>query len=130
MSDTDKLLRDWNDPCGARTMSDAEDLIESLQATITELTAENADSKREAESLAMALWRRHYREASPDFELCDSTAGVITQINNMSAGLNEKVEELIAELAMHRDIDRLVVKTIKRLDADEALKQEGEQWLA
>lgn len=52
---------------------------------------------REAESLAMALWRDHYKEASPDFELCDTVAGVITQIDNMAAGLSERIGALEAE---------------------------------
>ena len=47
----------------------------------------DADAKREAESLAMALWRKWYKDDSPNFELCDSVAGVITQINNMTTGL-------------------------------------------
>jgi hypothetical protein len=45
------------------------------------------DAKREAESLAMSLWQKWYKDDSPDFELCDSVAGVITQINNMTTGL-------------------------------------------
>ena len=47
----------------------------------------DADAKREAESLAMSLWQKWYKDDSPNFELCDSVAGVITQINNMTAGL-------------------------------------------
>ena len=74
-------------------------VIKDLQKQVAAMEAENTDSKREAESLAMALWRRHYREISPDFELCDSTAGVITQIDNMSAGLSAKAEKLEAQVA-------------------------------
>jgi hypothetical protein len=52
-----------------------------------------ADAKREADYLAITMWRRYYKDESPDFRLCDSVAGVITQIDNMSAGLGEKIEE-------------------------------------
>ena len=52
-----------------------------------------AEAKREAESLALSLWKRHYKDDAPDWGLCDSVAGVITQIDNMSAGLGVKVEE-------------------------------------
>jgi hypothetical protein len=31
MDKLEELLKDWNDPLGARTMSDAEDLIDALQ---------------------------------------------------------------------------------------------------
>lgn len=71
-------------------------LLAKERAKVEELTAENADSKREAESLAMALWRRHYQETSPDFELCDTTAGVITQIDNMTAGVIQNNENQCA----------------------------------
>jgi hypothetical protein len=47
----------------------------------------DADAKREADSLAMSLWQKWYKNDSPDFELCDSVAGVITQISNMTSGL-------------------------------------------
>ena len=60
------------------------DLVEALQSGEPVV---DADAKREAESLAMALWRKWYKDDSPNFELCDSVAGVITQINNMTAGL-------------------------------------------
>jgi hypothetical protein len=48
-----------------------------------------ADAKREAESLALYLWEKHYKEDSPNFELCDSVAGVISQIDNMTTGLSK-----------------------------------------
>lgn len=47
------------------------------------------DAEREARSLAMSLWRQYYQKESPNFELCDSAAGIITQINNMIAGIIE-----------------------------------------
>ena len=30
----DQMLKEWDDPCGARTMSEAEDLINELQITL------------------------------------------------------------------------------------------------
>jgi hypothetical protein len=50
----------------------------------------DVDAKREAESLAMSLWSKWHKDDSPDFELCDSVAGVITQISNMTTGLVRK----------------------------------------
>jgi len=40
--------------------------------------------------------------------------------------LEAKVEELEAQLSMHSDIDRLVVRTIKKLDELDIVKEEGE----
>lgn len=49
-------------------------------------------AKREAEGLAMNLWRKHYKDESPTFDLCDSVAGVISQIDNMSCCLIKQVD--------------------------------------
>ena len=77
-------------------MSKDDEYIAELEAKVECLTADNANSKREAESLAMSLWRRHYQDVSPDFELCDTTAGVITQIDNMVAGVVQNNEKLLS----------------------------------
>ena len=84
--------------------------LEQARDTISDLEDEIADSKREAKSLAMSLWYKHYQDVSPDFELCDSTAGVIAQINNMSAGLAEKVEELKTDLHYCNGVSDLAMK--------------------
>lgn len=56
---------------------------------------------REASDLAMAIWRDFYKDDSPKFELCDSTAGIISQIDNMYTGLRERIVEL------EKDAERL-----------------------
>lgn len=45
---------------------------------------------RYARSLAMGIWRDHYIQTSPEFELLDSTYGVMSQIDNMLTGLARK----------------------------------------
>ena len=73
--------------------------IEELRAAITQLApvaqAEPISDAayKEAASLAMCIFKLHYA-TDPDyatgqvtFSLCDSTAGVISQIDNMVAGL-------------------------------------------
>jgi hydrogenase maturation factor len=70
--------------------------------------ADSDDAMREASSLAMSMWRHHYKDVSPNFELCDSVAGIITQIDNMAAGLAEKIVERDAEIArLNSEIRRL-----------------------
>ena len=101
------------------TLCKAAKLIESQQATIIELTADNANSKREAESLAMSLWRRHYQDVSPDFELCDTTAGVITQIDNMVAGVIQNNENQCAVItSLQAKVEKLTSAIQKWLDGD------------
>lgn len=58
-----------------------------------------AEAKREADALAIWLWKTHYQEAAPNWELCDSVAGVITQIDNMVCQLipRERVAEAVRE---------------------------------
>ena len=52
----------------------------------------------EASTLALSLWKRHYKKDSPVFELCDSVAGIISQIDNMSAGISNSLEAANAEI--------------------------------
>lgn len=47
---------------------------------------------REACALAMAIYKRRYMTQSPKFELCPDAVGVITQIDNMVAGLFSDLE--------------------------------------
>ena len=72
---------------------------EIWQACESEQSKRIALAKREAEELAMAIWRDFYKDDSPNFELCDSTAGVLSQIDNMYAGLIEKFKKLQAQNA-------------------------------
>jgi hypothetical protein len=79
--------------------------IEELQIQLAELHI-RYDAQREADSevkveleaamseasrLALAIWQDFYRCASPEFELCDSLRGVLSQISNMYAGLREQL---------------------------------------
>lgn len=64
------------------------------EAQVEELEREQAHAKREAGNIAMYLWRKYYQAESPNFGLCDSAAGVMTQIDNMLAGVHERMEEL------------------------------------
>jgi regulator of replication initiation timing len=41
----------------------------------------------EAVYFATVLWEKYYKEDAPNWSPCDTTAGVITQIDNMSTGL-------------------------------------------
>ena len=60
-----------------------------VETALKEALEELADAKREAESLALFLWEKHYKDESPNFCLCDSVAGVISQIDNMTTGLSK-----------------------------------------
>lgn len=57
---------------------------------IKELEQQLEETYNEARRLALSLWRLHYADESPNFELCDTTAGIISQIDNMVSGLTKK----------------------------------------
>jgi hypothetical protein len=44
-------------------------------------------ARLEAESLCMALYNKHYRDDSPDFEMLDTVGGIISQISNMTSDM-------------------------------------------
>jgi hypothetical protein len=46
-----------------------------------------AAAKIEAAALAQALYRKHYKSVAPDWGLCDSVSGIISQIDNMVSTL-------------------------------------------
>lgn len=56
------------------------------------LTAQQA--YRQAKSLANTMWRHHYRATDPNWTALDDTVGVITQIDNMYAGVREENSRL------------------------------------
>jgi len=49
-----------------------------------------ADTYREALSLAKSLWAQHYRETAPDWRPLEDLRGVLSQIDNMTTGLARK----------------------------------------
>lgn len=57
---------------------------------VSRLTKELTLAKNEAAHLALFLWKKHYAEIAPNFGLCDSAAGIITQIDNMVCELVKK----------------------------------------
>ena len=58
-----------------------------LLSNILKYINELVQAKQEAQSLALHLWKEHYKDSSPVFELCDSVPGVLSQIDNMCSGL-------------------------------------------
>ncbi len=73
--------------------------IEELADEIDALEAELGVAMREASHLATGMWERHYKKDSPQFELCDSVAGIISQIDNMYAGVRNKLTVARAKIA-------------------------------
>ena len=64
-------------------------MLQSVLLIASSHIDELAKAKVEAESLATSIWEQYYKEDSPDWGLCDSVAGVITQIDNMVSGMEK-----------------------------------------
>jgi hypothetical protein len=62
------------------------------------LAGENASAHREALQLAKALHRRRYRHVL-QWEPTDTAAGIVSQIDNMTAGLGERLDAAESRLA-------------------------------
>jgi hypothetical protein len=75
---------------GALILSGAIKIEQQLQQENAALKAELEAAKLEADTLAMSLWRNDWQAESPEFELCDTPSGVISQIDNMVSGLVKK----------------------------------------
>lgn len=112
-------------------IKDLQEQLEQHQTTINMkekyiggLHKQLEQSKREAESLALSLHKRHYKNESPNFELCDSVAGVISQIDNMTSGLGEQLEQckanhadMVARNAALRDRPDIPAERVKSVQA-------------
>ena len=91
---------------------------------IAERSEELEQAKSEANSLAMSIFNRHYKENSTvGFKLIDSVPGVISQIDNMTAGLFERIEKLeaslVAIMAAECSVEGLQELAHEALKADE-----------
>jgi len=51
-----------------------------------------------AKTIANCLWSEHYCEESPEWKVLPDLAGVLSQIDNMVSGLNQRIEELNVEV--------------------------------
>jgi len=82
--------------------------ITELVSAVESLTAEKEAAVNEAKSLAVCMWRSWYKDDSPNWEPLDTAVGMISQINNMVAGLRDKLEAAESSLAQAREeIERL-----------------------
>lgn len=68
------------------------DAYSNAAARATAAEAELDAAKRAAESLATSIHRSEYSDVT-QWELCDSVAGVISQIDNMYAGVRKQRDE-------------------------------------
>lgn len=74
----------------------------------------------EARSVAVAIWRRRYSKEAPNWTPLDTTAGVVSQIDNMAAGLMNDLSRVEAENAALRQ--EIAALRINRAQLEHAVK--------
>jgi len=72
-------------------------MMRALSARIAELEAERDEAMRQGLYLAKYLHQKHYIEVT-NWEPLDDPAGVISQIDNMIAGMSARIAELESRL--------------------------------
>jgi hypothetical protein len=75
--------------------------MHAFHIRITKLQNEESAIRREAAQLATKLNDKYYKQNEPQWELCDSTRGIISQIDNMLAGLMT-ISQLFASSTRHK----------------------------
>ncbi|MBB4063635.1 hypothetical protein [Gellertiella hungarica] len=102
----ESLWRFWNGK--ARNLADA---LTTARSEITRLeTASNA-ANREARMLAQAMHEQSYPHVA-EWQMLDDTAGIITQISNMAAGIRDRATAAEASLSQAiKERDKAVEET-------------------
>jgi len=78
----------------------------ALQVDKEKAEAELCKAKVEAETLATSIWRSEFQSSAPEWALCDTVAGVISQIDNMHAGVRgqrDKLQSIVDEQRKEND---------------------------
>jgi hypothetical protein len=83
---------------------------------------------RSALSLAMALWRRHYQKEAPHWKPQPDVVGLISQIDNMAAGLSNRLDDMKAtvqpnegQIIINAIIRAGAILTIEKTSEDSAI---------
>lgn len=72
--------------------------IDRLGEWLEDERVERAKAEAEAGTLATAIWEQFYKESAPDWGLRDSVPGVISQIDNMFAGVRDQLAQAKATI--------------------------------
>ena len=59
----------------------------ALHAALAQEEQAESDAKAYATQMAIAIWRKHYQQAAPQWRPLDDLMGVLSQIDNMTSGL-------------------------------------------
>lgn len=75
-----------------------QEYIDRLGEWLEDERVERAKAEAEAGTLATSIWEQFYKEDAPDWGLCDYVAGMISQIDNMFAGVRGQLAQAKATI--------------------------------
>lgn len=86
------LAKNYAEVASAKTAIVSE--IEILRARVAELESREEETRRYADRLAVNIKLKHFSDRAPDWQPLPDTLGILTQRDNMTAGIGERVAEL------------------------------------
>jgi len=82
--------------------------LRDLRAALKTLTRENAKARREVLGLIESIWKNEFRNEAPEWKPLSYLVGMITQLDNMYAGVRSQRDEARAERdAALAEVERL-----------------------
>lgn len=92
-------------------------MFEAVIDTLRAVKQAEPDTYGYACRLAKSIAKTHFKDTAPNLELLDTTLGVLTQIDNMVAGLPVKQAEPDGWVLRRSDVNELQADSINRLIA-------------
>jgi hypothetical protein len=105
-------------------MNDYISLLKQSKSKIAELEEVQTDDYLEASTYALSLYNTHYKN-KPDavnFELCNSVAAVITQIDNMATGVIAELKKDVSMLEQYNGSVESLIKDIQAHNLEQRAK--------
>jgi hypothetical protein len=122
--ETDKLILDWY--CNLTGLPNFVDIARKFERERDEAREQLRKASVEAHTLATSIQKAEYPDAK-EFELLGSVAGVISQIDNMYAGVRQQRDEWRKKFELSVDVVEIVARLAQaKSERDEA--REERDW--
>lgn len=87
--------------------------LAAMQAEIQRLGGALTEARDELRSLIESIWKAEYRREAPEWKPLPELIGMITQIDNMYAGVRSQRDQARWDLAEAREVPGRIVDWIK-----------------
>lgn len=86
--------------------------------TVRAHEAEIAEAKRELEQLATSIWKAEFRHDAPDWTPLPDLRGLISQVDNMYAGVRSQRDGLRIQMETHRELQKGFDRRFQKMQAE------------